>query len=129
MNQDAPVPVAAGTLPGASAPGVFIHAGPQLGRPAPQRMPFERPGTVPGLDGCTGVAGRGLCIRCDRLYQPGHQIAPEVRRGDGGVYVCPNQVVGGVHVCSVNSVTQGGKPLEPTEMKQAATRSNAHESR
>ena len=66
-----------------------------------QAIAFDPPGIVPGLDGCTGVARLGLCIRCDRLYQPGHQIAPEAKRGALGLYGCGNQVVDGVHVGSV----------------------------
>ena len=53
------------------------------------------------LSGCTGVRGVGICICCDRLYQAGHQIAPEAKRGPLGVYGCRNEVVDGVHVGSV----------------------------
>jgi hypothetical protein len=66
-----------------------------------QRIPFDPPGVIRGLDGCTGIARLGLCIRCDRLTQPGHQISPAAKRGALGVYECSNQVIGGVHVTTV----------------------------
>ncbi len=53
------------------------------------------------LSGCTGVRGVGVCICCDRLYQPGPQIAAKAKRGPLGVYECGNQVIGGVHVTSI----------------------------
>jgi hypothetical protein len=61
--------------------------------PGPQRIAFATPDVVPGLKGCSGVARLGLCIRCDRLYQPGVQIAAQAVRVMG-VYECINQVIG-----------------------------------
>jgi len=129
---DCATPAGRGSSPGVKAPGSFLAAGPQAGQPglgvpgrghepsadsvrvagpAPtQRIPFEPPGVIPGLDGCTGIARLGICIRCDRLTQPGHQISPAAKRGALGVYECSNQVIGGVHVCSVDPADEGAHP-------------------
>jgi sorbitol-specific phosphotransferase system component IIBC len=66
-----------------------------------QPMPFHPPEPPSGLQGCTGIARVGLCIRCDRLGIPGEQIAPQAKRGPLGVYACVEQWIGGVHVGSV----------------------------
>ena len=67
-----------------------------------QPMPFHPPEPPPGLQGCTGIARVGLCIRCDRLYIGGPQIRPEAKRtGTTGAYACSEQWIGGVHVGSV----------------------------
>lgn len=72
-----------------------------------QPIPFHPPEPPPGLQGCTGIARVGLCIRCDRLYIGGPQIAPQAKRnGTQGVYACPEQVIGGVHVASVAASAQ-----------------------
>ena len=120
-------PAGRGSSPGAKAPGSFLTAGPQAGQPtglgvpgrglmpsaagvrvagpAPtQQITFNTPPQRPGLAGCTGVARVGICIRCDRLYQRGDHIAPAAVRPRGGVYVCANQVIDGVHVTSVPPV-------------------------
>jgi hypothetical protein len=105
MNEVAPTGgQAAPASPGATAPGSFT-----------QRIAFEQPGIVPGLQGCSGIARLGLCIRCDRLYQPGPQIHAAAKRVLG-LYECGNQVVGGVHVTSIpresgaaQTVKQGGE--------------------
>ena len=64
----------------------------------PQRISFAQVPQIAGLDGCSGVARLGLCIRCDRLYQAGHQISPAAERGPLGVYICAHQVINGVPV-------------------------------
>ena len=42
---------------------------------------------APLLAGCTGIARVGICIRCERLYVGGPQIAPLAKR-ESGVYRC-----------------------------------------
>lgn len=67
-----------------------------------QPISFNPPAPPTGLQGCTGIARVGICVRCDRLYISGHQIAPQAKRnGAQGVYACAEQVIGGVHVTSI----------------------------
>lgn len=76
MLNNHPPEVAAGSAsPGSTDSGSFT-----------QRIAFEQPGIVPGLQGCSGIAPLGLCIRCDRLYQPGPQIRAQAKRNALGVY-------------------------------------------
>ena len=42
---------------------------------------------APLLAGCTGIARVGICIRCERLYIGGPQIAPLAKR-ESGLYRC-----------------------------------------
>ena len=84
-----------------------------------QPISFHPPEPPEGLQGCTGIARVGLCIRCDRLYIGGPQIAPQAKRaGTQGVYACAEQVIGGVHVASVSrdsgvdlSLSNGGEHI------------------
>ena len=64
----------------------------------------------PGLKGCTGKAGLGICIKCDRLHMPGQSIKPAAKRGASGVYECAEQVIDGKHVTSVLPSNAGDTP-------------------
>jgi hypothetical protein len=78
------------------------HERQALERMGHQAISFAPPSVDPGhLAGCSGIARLGLCIRCDRLPQPGPQIRAQAKRNALGVYECSKQVVGGVHVTSI----------------------------
>ena len=68
----------------------------------PQKISFAQVPQIEGLDGCSGVARLGLCIRCDRLYRAGRQISPAAVRGPRGAYECEELVINGVAVTPSN---------------------------
>ena len=57
---------------------------------------------APLLAGCTGIARVGICIRCERLYIGGPQIAPLAKR-ESGVYRCIEFVSNGQRLADKGS--------------------------